>query len=218
MRQADRLGAAHAVILDADGGAQLRDMSSGEQREIELRASGRGARRDRDRASVRVSGPAAERLPRRLVRPGARGPGRLRGPGRRLGSPAARPRRADLHRPARPHRPRPARLQPGRAPAAPSSSATSCAPRTSSASPARWCAAIARDRQPRAADGRVRGSRRRGDAAGATPRRRRSRSRASRARWGRRCGFATATSTCAATGCRRRSSFATASPRRFGSS
>ena len=36
MRQADRLGAAHAVILDADGGAQLRDMSSGEQREIEL--------------------------------------------------------------------------------------------------------------------------------------------------------------------------------------
>ena len=36
MRQADRLGAARAVILDADGGAQLRDMSSGEQREIEL--------------------------------------------------------------------------------------------------------------------------------------------------------------------------------------
>jgi histidyl-tRNA synthetase len=36
MRQADRLGAAHAVILGVDGGAQLRDMSSGEQREIEL--------------------------------------------------------------------------------------------------------------------------------------------------------------------------------------
>ena len=36
MRQADRLGAARAVILDVDGGAQLRDMSSGEQREIEL--------------------------------------------------------------------------------------------------------------------------------------------------------------------------------------
>jgi histidyl-tRNA synthetase len=35
MRQADRLGAAHALILDADGGAQLRDMSSGEQREID---------------------------------------------------------------------------------------------------------------------------------------------------------------------------------------
>ncbi len=36
MRQADRVGAAHAVILDADGGAQLRDMGSGEQREIDL--------------------------------------------------------------------------------------------------------------------------------------------------------------------------------------
>jgi histidyl-tRNA synthetase len=36
MRQADRLGAAHAVILGADGGAQLRDMSSGAQREIDL--------------------------------------------------------------------------------------------------------------------------------------------------------------------------------------
>jgi histidyl-tRNA synthetase len=36
MRQADRLGAAHAVILDEDGGAQLRDMRSGEQREIEV--------------------------------------------------------------------------------------------------------------------------------------------------------------------------------------
>jgi histidyl-tRNA synthetase len=35
MRQADRLGAARTVILEADGGAQLRDMSSGEQREIE---------------------------------------------------------------------------------------------------------------------------------------------------------------------------------------
>jgi histidyl-tRNA synthetase len=36
MRHADRLGAGHAVILDADGKAQLRDMRSGEQREIEL--------------------------------------------------------------------------------------------------------------------------------------------------------------------------------------
>jgi histidyl-tRNA synthetase len=36
MRQADRLGAAHAVILDTDGRAQLRDMRSGEQREIDL--------------------------------------------------------------------------------------------------------------------------------------------------------------------------------------
>jgi histidyl-tRNA synthetase len=36
MRHADRLGAAHAVILDAEGGAQLRDMRSGEQRQVEL--------------------------------------------------------------------------------------------------------------------------------------------------------------------------------------
>jgi histidyl-tRNA synthetase len=36
MRHADRLGASHAVIIDADGSAQLRDMRSGEQREIEL--------------------------------------------------------------------------------------------------------------------------------------------------------------------------------------
>jgi histidyl-tRNA synthetase len=36
MRQADRLGASHAVILGVDGGAQLRDMSSGEQREVDL--------------------------------------------------------------------------------------------------------------------------------------------------------------------------------------
>ena len=36
MRQADRLGAVHVVILDSDGGAVLRDMASGEQREIDL--------------------------------------------------------------------------------------------------------------------------------------------------------------------------------------
>jgi histidyl-tRNA synthetase len=36
MRHADRLGARHAVILDADGSAQLRDMRSGDQREVEL--------------------------------------------------------------------------------------------------------------------------------------------------------------------------------------
>ena len=36
MKQADRLGAARAVIIDDDGSAQVRDMSSGEQRELEL--------------------------------------------------------------------------------------------------------------------------------------------------------------------------------------
>ena len=36
MRQADRLGVAHAVILEEDGGAQVRDMRSGEQRRIDI--------------------------------------------------------------------------------------------------------------------------------------------------------------------------------------
>jgi histidyl-tRNA synthetase len=35
MRQADRTGASHALILDADGSIQLRDMGSGEQRAVE---------------------------------------------------------------------------------------------------------------------------------------------------------------------------------------
>jgi histidyl-tRNA synthetase len=36
MRQADRGGASHAVILEEGGGVQLRDMRSGEQREVDL--------------------------------------------------------------------------------------------------------------------------------------------------------------------------------------
>ena len=36
MKQADRIGARRAVILDEDGAAQLRDMPSGEQRALEL--------------------------------------------------------------------------------------------------------------------------------------------------------------------------------------
>jgi histidyl-tRNA synthetase len=36
MRQADRVGALRTVILDEDGSAQVRDMSSGEQRELDL--------------------------------------------------------------------------------------------------------------------------------------------------------------------------------------
>jgi len=35
LKHADRIGARHALILEADGRAQLRDMQSGEQREIE---------------------------------------------------------------------------------------------------------------------------------------------------------------------------------------
>jgi histidyl-tRNA synthetase len=36
MKQADRLGARHAVILDEAGAVQLRDMATGEQREVTL--------------------------------------------------------------------------------------------------------------------------------------------------------------------------------------
>ena len=54
----------------------------------------------------------AEQLPRRLVRTADRGPRRHRGACGRLGAPPARPRRPDLHRPARPLRDRPARVPP----------------------------------------------------------------------------------------------------------
>ena len=36
MKQADRVGARRTVILDDQGAAQVRDMESGEQRELEL--------------------------------------------------------------------------------------------------------------------------------------------------------------------------------------
>jgi histidyl-tRNA synthetase len=36
MKQADRVGARHAVLLEDDGSVQLRDMESGEQREVDL--------------------------------------------------------------------------------------------------------------------------------------------------------------------------------------
>jgi histidyl-tRNA synthetase len=36
MRQADRIGARRALILDEDGRATLRDMQTGDQREVEL--------------------------------------------------------------------------------------------------------------------------------------------------------------------------------------
>ena len=85
--------------------------------------------------------------------------------GRRLGPPPPRPRRADLHRPARPHRPGPARLQPRRGGRARTSSPTSCAPRTCSRAARRGRPPLARRRSTRAADGRVRGPGRRGRAA-----------------------------------------------------
>ncbi len=80
---------------------------------------GRAASRARRRGPTRRwswwrgrcdEGPAPQPLPRPLVRRRARrrrGPDAARG---RLGAPPPRPRRADLHRPARPHRPAAARL------------------------------------------------------------------------------------------------------------
>jgi histidyl-tRNA synthetase len=35
MKQADRVGARHALILGGDGTARLRDMTSGEEREVD---------------------------------------------------------------------------------------------------------------------------------------------------------------------------------------
>ena len=160
----------------------------------------------------RLPGPAAERLPRHLVRPGAARPRRLRGPRRRLGAPPPRPRRPDLHRPARPHRPGAARLQPRRGgrrvrarPRAPRRGRAERDRRRSSSARRRRSTRSCRPARSRSGSPRRSCSR--------TPTRRRSRSSPSRARSARRRGCATATSTCAATGCARRSSCATGSPR-----
>ena len=87
----------------------------------------------------------AERVPRHVVRAGARRPRRMRRPARRLGAPPPRPRRPRVHRPARPHRPRPARLPPrrlgrgvrARAPAAPRGRAQRRRARSCAATPRR---------------------------------------------------------------------------------
>ncbi len=198
---------------------RLRDMSAGEQRDA--RPRGRARRdprhqappqrtmtRTRDRASGRVPGAAARTLPRHLVRPGARRPGRRRGPRRRLGPPPPRPRRADLHRPARPHRPRPARLRPRRVRRGPRARPQAARRGRAQRRAARSSSARRRRSTPRCRRARSRSAsaRRR---CSPTPRRRRSRSRASPARSARRRACATATSTCAASGCARRSSCAT---------
>ena len=218
MRQADRLGAAHAVILDADGGAQLRDMSSGEQREIDAGASGRGARRDGDRARLRVPGSAAERLPRRLVRPGARATGSARRSGSRAGCTGAATTAGSIFVDLRD---RTGLVQlvfnPDTAGGAfqlgHELRAEDVRQRRR-----RGGAARSRDGQPRAADGRVRGPRRRGDAAGG----RRDAAVRDRVLLGRGGGGDAASPPlprpAPRADARRRSSFATASPRRSGSS
>ena len=86
MKQADRLGAAHAVILDEDGdGAGARH---GERRAARARPR-RGPWRSSSAVSPTFPALRAERLPRHLVRPGARRPRRLRGARSPAGSTAA---------------------------------------------------------------------------------------------------------------------------------
>ena len=129
-----------------------------------------------------------------------------------MGAPPPRPRRADLHRPARPHRACAARLpsRPGArgARAAP----TGCAPRTSSAPPARSCAAT---RPTSTRTSRPVRSRSRSPTGSCSPTPRRRRSRSTRTGPSTRgCASSTARSTCAARACARTSSCATAWCRR----
>ena len=192
-------------------------MGSGEQREVDVAAGGRGARR-----AVSATEPGFPALRPNDYRDAwcgqvLRRPRRVDRPRRGLGSPPPRPRRADLHRPARPDRARAARLQPGhggrRIRARPRAALRGRAHRRRRGGPP-----LGRDRQPRPSDRRVRGPGRRRDAARRRRHARRSRSSRSPARSGRRRGFATATSTCAATGCATRSSCGTASCGRSASS
>ena len=97
LKQADRLGA-RAVVIVGDT-IEVKDMESGEQREVS------GA----DEVLALLSATASsdepdlrQPLPQRLGRLGARRPRGRGGARGRLGAPPPRPRRADLHRPARP--------------------------------------------------------------------------------------------------------------------
>ena len=106
----------------------------------------------------------AERVPRCLVRPGARRPGWLDRPRGWVGPSPPRPRRAGVHRPPGSDRAGSARLQPGdrrwRLSARPRA-----ARRGRDHGRRGGGAALSRDRQPGASDRRVRGSCRRGDIA-----------------------------------------------------
>ena len=120
--------------------------------------------------------PRAERLPRHLGRPAHGRPRRHDGARRRLGAPPPRPRRADLHRPARPLGHRPARLPPrDRARGA---RARRTRLRSEDVISARGTVVAARrgERQPEPADRRDRAGRSPSSSSSPTPRRRRSRS------------------------------------------
>ena len=113
MKQADRIGARRAVILDEDGARRG-------ARHAERRAARARPRAARSRSSSAMSAtPSSRPCGANEYRDawcgqvlGDRVDSEVRR--RRLGPPPPRPRRARVHRPARPHRARPARLPPGR--------------------------------------------------------------------------------------------------------
>ena len=100
LKHADRLGARYVAIVGEKGRACSRTWSPASS------TSCRPRRRDPDdparEPAVVKHAPRPEPLPRRLVRPADRRARRHPGARRRLGAPPPRPRRADLHRPARP--------------------------------------------------------------------------------------------------------------------
>ena len=102
-----RIGIGAAYVVLVGDGLEVKDM--------EHRRAARRGRRRRGRRGGDVRGDRHLRqpLPLRLVRRAAQGAGRQRDPRGRLGAPPPRPRRADLHRPARPRGAAPAGLPPG---------------------------------------------------------------------------------------------------------
>ena len=194
LKQADRAGARYVAIL-GDEGTSLKDMETGEQQRSGDRHGhaphpGRAVRPPRANEYRDAWCGELERRARRRDR--AR---------RRLGPPPARPRRADLHRPARPHGARAARLPPGDARPTRTPPPSGCAPSTWSPPPGEVVRREEGNVNPNLRDGRDRARRRRRRHARRVRRRRRSRSTRT-ARSTRRCACATACSTCAATGMR----------------
>ena len=145
-----------AVIIDDDGRAQVRDMASGEQRELELATA-------LEVLSTMTCAASAGFPPLRANEYRDTWCGQVLGDrvdseaaARRLGPPPPRPRRPGVHRPARPHRARPARLPSRRLGRGVRALAPAARPRTCSRSPGTIVRRDPRDGQPRAADRRVR--------------------------------------------------------------